>query len=102
MHDANVEAPRRITRIARAIENLPGLHDILGNAFAKEITLPELPAAARKSGRAALLEKGCRILEITTDSLATVIQRPEHETARSVSAGAWIPQDSISVGLHQI
>ena len=59
VHDANVEAPRPIARIAGVFENLPGLDDVLGNSFPEKITFPELSAAPRKSGRTALLEEGC-------------------------------------------
>ena len=75
---------------------------VLGNAFPEKITFPELSAAARKSGRTALLEEGCRILEVTADSLAPVIERPEHETARSVSTATGFQQYAVSVGFHHI
>ena len=102
VHDANVEAPRPIARIAGVFENLPGLEHVLGNAFPEKITFPELSAAARKSGRTALLEEGRRILEVTADSLAPVIERPEHETARSVSTATGLQQYAVSVGFHHI
>src|SRR5580698_8082290 len=46
MHEANVEASWRITRIAGFFENLSGLGDVFGNAFPEKITFPELSAAA--------------------------------------------------------
>src|ERR1700686_2618543 len=102
MHDANIEAPRPIARTAGVFENLPGLDDVLGNAFPEKITFPELSAAARKSGRAALLEEGCRILEVKPHSLAPIIERPEHETAPSGPTATGFEQYAVTVGCHHI
>ena len=102
VHDPNVEAPRAIARIAGFFENLPGLNNVLGNAFPEKVTFPELSAASRKSGRTALLEEGRRILEVTADSLAAVIERPEHETALSVSTVTGFQQYGVSIGMHHV
>ena len=102
VHDADVEALRRIASIAGVFQKLLGLDEVLGNAFPEKITFSELSATPRKSSPTTLLEEDCRILEVTADSLASVIERPEHETALSVSMATGLQQYTVSAGFHQI
>jgi len=102
LHETHVEAPRPKARVAGLLENLSGPGHVFRNAFSEEITLSELSAAACESGRTALLEEVCRILKVTVDSLAPVIERPEHVATGSVATVTGLQQDIVSVGFHKI
>src|SRR5579871_363722 len=102
VHDTHIEASRPITGITCDFEDLPSLEHILGNAFSEKITFAELSAAASKPCCTALLEKNRSVLEVTADSLPSVIERPEHEATPPVSMITGFAQNAVPVSLHNV